>query len=53
VHDIDLKDGKFAREDAVGIERILAGIAAAQPNDSARLERGAQLFDELYAAFAV
>lgn len=52
VHDIDLKDGKFAREDAAGIERVLAGIAAAQPDDAARLERGAVLLDELYALFA-
>ncbi len=49
VHDIDLKDGKFNREDAPGIERVLAGIAAAHPDDGARLERGSQLFDELHA----
>lgn len=49
VHDIDLKDGKFDREDAAGIERVLAGIAAAYPDDAARLERGGQLFDELHA----
>jgi hypothetical protein len=49
VHDIDLKDGKYDREDAAGIERVLAGIAAAYPDDSPRLERGAALFDELYA----
>jgi len=49
VHDIDLKDGKFGREDAAGIERVLAGVAAAYPDDAARLERGAQLFDGLYA----
>ena len=49
VHDIDLKDGKFNREDAPGIERVLAGIAAAYPDDGARLERGAQVFDELFA----
>jgi hypothetical protein len=48
VHDIDLKDGKFDREDAAGIERVLAGIAAAYPDDVTRLERGGQLFDELY-----
>lgn len=48
VHDIDLKDGKFNREDAAGIERVLAGIAAAYPEDGVRLERGGQLFDELY-----
>ena len=51
VHNIDLKDGKFDREDAAGIERVLAGIAAAHPDDAARLERGGQLFDELYASF--
>jgi hypothetical protein len=51
VHDIDLKDDKFGREDAAGIERVLAGIAAAHPDDAARLERGGQLFDELYASF--
>jgi len=51
VHDIDVKDEKFGREDAAGIERVLAGIAAAHPDDAARLERGGQLFDELYASF--
>lgn len=49
VHDIDLKDAKFARDDAPGIERVLAGIASANKDDSARLERGYQLFDELHA----
>jgi len=53
VHDIDLKDGKFGREDAAGIERVLAGIAAAHPNDSTRLERGCQMFDELYALLSL
>lgn len=49
VHDIDLKDGKYDREDAAGVERVLAGIATTYPNDLARLERGAVLFDEMYA----
>lgn len=49
VHDIDLNDGKFGREDAPGIERVLAGIAAAWPDDDARLARGAAVFDDLYA----
>jgi hypothetical protein len=52
VHDIDLKDEKFGREDAAGIERVLAGIAAASADDDARLSRGAQLFDDLYALFS-
>lgn len=49
VHDIDLRDGKFDRDDAPGIERVLAGIAAAHADDGSRLERGAALFDDLYA----
>jgi hypothetical protein len=48
VHDIDLDDGKFGRADALGIKRVLAGIAATSPDDATRLERGAALFDGLY-----
>jgi hypothetical protein len=49
VHDIDVKDGKFGREEAAGIGQLVAGIAAAHPDDDARLARGAALFDDLYA----
>ena len=49
MHDIDCKDGKFARDDAAGIERVLSGIVAANRDDAARIERGLQLFDELHA----
>ena len=49
VHEIDLHDEKFDRADAKGIERVLAGIAAAHSEDAIRLERGGALFDDLYA----
>lgn len=49
VHDIDCRDGKFERDDARGIERVLAGVAAANADDAVRLDRGAALFDDLYA----
>lgn len=52
VHDIDLKDEKFGRDDAPGIERVLSGIAAAHADDETRLARGGQLFDDLYALFS-
>jgi hypothetical protein len=52
VHDVDWKDGKFQREEAPGLRRLIAGLAAAHAADEARLERGAALFDDLYAAFA-
>ncbi|HET8734890.1 MAG TPA: chromate resistance protein ChrB domain-containing protein [Anaeromyxobacteraceae bacterium] len=49
VHDVDMKDAKYGREEAAGIGQVVAGIAAAHPDDEARLERGAALFDDLYA----
>jgi len=51
VHDIDLKDGKFAREEASGIAHLIDGLAAAGMQDAQRLERGGALFDDLYAYF--
>jgi hypothetical protein len=51
VHDIDLKDEKYGRPETAGIERLIAGIARAHPDDKARLARGSALFDDLYAYF--
>jgi hypothetical protein len=51
VHDIDLKDAKFAREEAPGIDRIIAGIAMANKDDETRLVRGSALFEGLYEYF--
>lgn len=51
VHDIDLKDAKFERPEAAGIDRVVAGIAMAHREDGARLERGAAIFDDLYEYF--
>ena len=51
VHDTDCKDAKFGRVEAPGVERMIAGVVARCPGDADRVERGAQLFDDLYAAF--
>jgi hypothetical protein len=51
VHDIDLKDGKFGRPEAAGLEQLLIGLLVANPEDDARLERGFVRFDELYQSF--
>lgn len=50
VHDLDLKDARYGREEAPGIGQLVAGIVAAHADDEARLARGAALFDDLYAA---
>jgi hypothetical protein len=49
VHDVDVKDAKFRREEAPGVGQVVAGIAAAHHDDGARLERGCALFEDLYA----
>jgi hypothetical protein len=51
VHDIDLKDAKFARPDAAGIDRLIVGIAMRHQGDEARLEEGGGVFESLYEYF--
>ncbi len=48
VHDVDLKDSKFGREETPGIAGLIAGIVLAHPNDEQRLTRGAAVLDDLY-----
>lgn len=51
IHDIDLKDAKFDRQEAAGIDRLMTGICRAYKDDESRLARGSALFDDLYAAY--
>jgi len=51
VHDVDLKDGKFGRPEAAGIEQLILGIVRAHSDDDARFERGFSLFDDLHRSF--
>src|SRR6185437_1307904 len=51
VHDIDLKDGKYGRDEAGGIARLVEGIAAANRDDRKRIERGTAIFNDLYEVF--
>ena len=52
VHDIDLKDGKFARAEADGIAALIDGLARADISDEERIEKGGSLFDSLYTLFS-
>lgn len=51
VHDVDIKDGKFGRAAAPGIQQIVLGIVLHSADDEERLRRGFALFDDLYASF--
>jgi hypothetical protein len=52
IHDIDLKDGKYGREETAGVRSLIAGIASSNNDDTQRLERGSVLLDDLYSSFA-
>ncbi|MFC5842965.1 chromate resistance protein ChrB domain-containing protein [Aminobacter ciceronei] len=51
VHDIDLKDGKFGREETTGIASLITGVCAANPQDEQRIAQGSSVFDNLYQYF--
>jgi len=51
VHDIDLKDAKYGRPEAAGIESLVAGIASSNKNDDVRLARSTAVFGDLYEFF--
>lgn len=51
VHDIDLKEEKFGRPETAGVARLLAGLTRRTRHDRERIERGGQLFDDLYESF--
>jgi hypothetical protein len=51
VHDIDLKDTKFSREETDGIAHLVTGLCHATKDDTRRLEQGIGVFDNLYEYF--
>jgi hypothetical protein len=51
VHDVDLKDAKFSRPEASGLDRLIAGIAIRHGDDETRLRDGATAFEALYEYF--
>ena len=51
VHDLDLKDAKFGREETAGIAGLIGGIVLAHSDDEQRLARGAAILDDLYRHF--
>lgn len=52
IHDIDVKDGKFARDEAPGVAALIAGIAVSHPDDLERIRVGGEMFDALQALYA-
>ncbi|MCL6641391.1 MAG: chromate resistance protein [Candidatus Rokubacteria bacterium] len=48
VHEADLRDGKYPREEARGLDLAIRGLLAALEDDEAVLAAGLTLFDGLY-----
>jgi len=52
VHDIDLRDEKYARPETAGIQSTVTGICSGTRHDLARIAAATPLFDGLYAFFS-
>jgi hypothetical protein len=50
VHDLDLRDGKFQRPEAAGVEALVRGLAERLSDDGKLLRAAWPLFDALHAA---
>jgi len=50
VHDLDVKDDRYRRAEAAGVEEILAGVRRTAVDDDDSLERGMAVFEMLYSA---
>lgn len=48
IHAADIDDGKFARVEAIGIDRVLKGWGRLGLSDEALVEKGSECFDALY-----
>ena len=51
VHDVDLRDGKFGREETDGFTALITGICLQHRDDGARLDAGSALLDALHRTF--
>jgi hypothetical protein len=48
VHDVDMKDGKFGRAEAAGLDMAVRALGGASRNDHETLKAGALFLDALY-----
>jgi len=52
IHDLDLRDDKFRREEAAGVRGAIDGICSLARDDEQRIAAATPLLDGLYATFA-
>jgi hypothetical protein len=52
VHDLDLKEARYARQEATTVGRMVEGLRQSHPDDQALLDHGMSLFEALARSFA-
>ena len=53
VHDIDLRDEKFGREETAGVRSQITGVCAANRDDLGRIASATAIFESLYSFFSL
>ena len=51
VHDLDLKETRYAMPECAAVRRVVEGLRAAYADDHELLERGIMVIDALYRSF--
>jgi hypothetical protein len=51
IHDLDLRDGKFGRDETPGVRSAIDGICTAARDDEQRIAAASPMLDGLYASF--
>jgi hypothetical protein len=52
IHDLDLRDDKFSREETAGVRSAIDGICTVARDDEQRIAAAGSMLDGLYSHFA-
>ena len=52
VHDLDMKERRYARPEAPAVERMVEGLRELHPDDHTLLQRGMDMFEALARSFS-
>jgi hypothetical protein len=53
IHDLDLRDGKFGRDETAGVRSTIDGICTVARDDNQRIAAAAPMFDGLHSHFSL
>ena len=53
VHDLDLRDDKFGREETAGVRSVIDGMCTVSRDDEQRIAAAAPMLDALYSHFSL